>query len=334
MTLIVEKTHGQDGFRFIEKSSLDSYNQSIVKSFNDPRHKILFDNEVPYGHLLTDWLYHLLTQLEMFADSDKDNVVILFNKSPENTGMEMHHQSSVSEYLVHKLNKKGYQVEYLDGHYFDVSNLVEPINPPNPIYSQIPPLTVGPFLKEGTTTVQYGKKIYLSRSKTTTPNGNRYVDLREAVEKRTLPMKENIQKVREENKYKFSDRLDDEAKLEAYLESLGFEILIPEEFDSYQEQLDRISEARILMSVTSASLHAGMVLPPESVIVELCTIMDIPPGSTEEFMIRNGFFHEHYRSMAMIQNNPYIAIPNVYRKADDIIDCIESNPTIKAILAS
>jgi hypothetical protein len=331
MTRIVEKIHGQDGFRFIEKSDLGEFEQSTIKSFNDPRHKILFDNEVAYGHLVTDWLYHLLTQLEKFPDPNQ--VVILFNKPPFNPGQEMYHLSSITNYLVDKLGTRGYKVEYLDGHHFDISNLVEPINPPPALYSQIPPRVVSPFLKEGTTTANYGKKIYLSRSKTTTPNGNKYVDLRDEIEKTELPLKENMQKVREENKYRFSDRLDDELALESYLKTLGFEILIPEDFENYQDQLDKISEAKILMSVTSASLHAGMVLQPGSTIVELCTIMDIPNGSDVEFMIRHGFFHEHYRSMAMIQKYPYIAIPNISRKTQDIIDYIESNPAIKKLLS-
>ena len=332
MTRLVEKIHGQDGFRFVEESDLDPNNQTIIKPFTDPRHKILFDNEVAYGHLLTNWLYHLLIQLEKFPDPEQ--VVILFNKSPDSDGQQMYHLSSISDYLIEKLNKKGYSVEFLDGHFFDISNLVEPINPETPLYSQVPPPVVSPFLKEGTTTANYGKKIYLSRSKTTTPNGNKFVDVGIEMQKATLPLKQNMQRIREEHKYSFSDRLDDEAKLEAYLETLGFEILTPEDFDSYQDQLDKISEAKILMSVTSAALHTGMVLQPGSFVVELCTIMDTPTGSTEEFMIKNGFFHEHYRSMALMQKLPYLAIPNVSRKAQDIIDYIESNKVIKDLLSS
>jgi hypothetical protein len=62
--------------------------------------------------------------------------------------------------------------------------------------------------------------------------------------------------------------------------------------------------------------------------------MDTPTGSTEEFMIKNGFFHEHYRSMALMQKLPYLAIPNVSRKAQDIIDYIEANEEVKKLFFS
>lgn len=330
MTLLVMKSHGREGFEYINKSDIEEFELSDTRYFTDSRHKILIDNDPPYGHFMTNWLYHLLKQLEKFPNPE--DVLVLFNKSPQESGITVHHMSTVTKYVEAKLLSKGYGVEYLDGPYFEISNIVEPLDPPL-LYSQVFPPVVGPFLKEGLTTKSQDRKIYLSRSKTTTPNGNVLIDLQEDV-KGPQVVADTIQELRIENQYKFSDRLDDEQRLEDYLKNLGFEILIPEDFDSYQEQLDRISEARILMSATSASLHAGMVLQPGAIVVELCTLMNIPTGSTEEFMLQNGFLHEHYRSMALAQKNPYIAISNLHRKVDEIIDFIESNPAIKAILAS
>lgn len=332
MTTLVTKAHGREGFDYVEEASLDEESRSMAKPFTDHRYKILIDNDAPYGHFMTNWLYSLLTKLEAFDDPKE--VVVLFNKSPQDEGQHLYHMSSVTRYVHAKLVEKGYGVEYLDGHYFNITNVVEPLEVPG-IKSQSVPAVVGPFLREGLTAPEsnYGKKFYLSRGKTTTPNGNMYVDVREILD-RTIPLEESIQKTRLENQYKFSDRMHGEAELESYLQTLGFEIITPEDFSSYQDQLNKVAEARILMSVTSASLHTGMVLQPGATIVELCTIMDIPTGSSEEFMMQNGFYHEHYRAMALAQKNPYIAIPNNSRKAEDIIAFIESNPHIKSLLES
>ena len=302
-----------------------------AKYFTDSRHKVLIDNTAPYGHFITNWLYVLLTELEKISTTPEDTLVLIF-KSPEDPGSQLNHMSTVTEYVHDRLIQRGYGVSYVDSQYLYVTNYhhfsTPLISPP----TFIAPV-VGRFLAEGVTTSSYGRKIYLSRSKTTTSNGNKGVDFDSMVD-RTVSMKENLDRIRTEKQYQFSDRIDDEAKLESYLKTLGFEILTPEDFDSYQDQLNQIAEAKILASVTSSALHAGLVLSPTARVVEFSTNMYSQVDSLGNFIEESGSIHSDYLLMAMTKNIPYTAIPNMSRKAQDIIDYIEANPDLKLLLAS
>jgi hypothetical protein len=172
---------------------------------------------------------------------------------------------------------------------------------------------------------------------TTTSNGNRRVggnskfDISKARDL-SVSIDKDIKRIRSENQYQFSGRVDDEKLLEDYLISLGFEVLIPETYSSYQDQLNEIASARILASITSSALFSSLVLPPESKVVEFCTMVHLSLNQSGELDITHGWFPEHYRFISLMQRNIYIPIPNTTLKAEDIISYIESKPEIKALL--
>lgn len=288
-TSLILKNREVEGFYLADPSEVPKHE----KYFTDSRNKVLLDNTAPYGHFVTSWLYSLLTTLEDPALTP-ENTTILIYLSSNNPDLALEHMSTVTAFVADKLRRRGYLIEYIETEAFYVSNLYGPLTPPH-IQDILLPQIVGRFLAEGVTTSAYGRKIYLSRSKTNTSNSR------------------NI------------SRVDDEAKLESYLQTLGFEILTPEDFDSYQDQLNRISEARILASITSSALHAGLVLQSPSKIVEFVTDM----SRTNDYV-----FHDNYRVMALSKGLTYTAIPNITRKAQDIIDHIEANPDLKLLLAS
>jgi len=207
--------------------------------------------------------------------------------------------STITEFVVDKLRRRGYKVDYIETESFYVSNFVDVLVAPY-VSDLLLPTVVGRFLAEDITTSSYGRKIYLSRSKTTTSNSQ------------------------------ILSRIDDEQKLEDYLVSLGFKVLIPEHYSSYQDQLNEIASAKILASITSSALYSALVLPSTSKIIEIATLVH----TGKDLDMTNAWFPEHYRFIAHMQGNMYLPIPNPNFKVDDVIAYIESNPEIKAILAS
>lgn len=290
---LVRKNRHVEGFYLADPSDTPEH----VKYFTDSRYKLLLDNTSPYGHFLTGWLYTLLNELE--RAQEPSNTLILVFLPPKSPDLVLEHMSTVTAFVVERLLKKGYQVEYIEAEAFYVSNFVH-FEMPLHVSDLLLPPVVGRFLAEDITTSSYGRKIYLSRSKTTTSNS------------------------------RILSRIDDEQKLEDYLVSLGFEVLIPEQYSSYQEQLNVIASAKILASITSSALYSALVLPPTSKIVEIATLVHVG----EDLDLTNAWFPEHYRFIAHIQGNMYLPIPNPNFKADDVIAYIENNPEIKAILAS
>jgi hypothetical protein len=180
---------------------------------------------------------------------------------------------------------------------------------------------VSSFLSDG---LDYSKepteKIYLSRGKTTTFNGNVNVRLDGDFQ----GAYEYASQIREENKYKFSNRIDDESLVEEYFKTLGFRVIYPEDIKSYKDQLQLIASAKILASITSSSLLASLVMAKGSSIVELSTPLN--DGQQESV-------HTHYKLLSNTNSKMYLSISNS-RVASELIDSIEKNSSVKTFLLS
>ena len=67
--------------------------------------------------------------------------------------------------------------------------------------------------------------------------------------------------------YENDNRLDDEPKLQEYLKTLGFEIVIPEEFKTFQDQINCMYQAKMIMSTTSSGFTNACFMRPGSTMV-------------------------------------------------------------------
>jgi hypothetical protein len=237
--------------------------------------------------------------------------------------------SSVTEYLYEELTKRGHTVEYSGDREFYINNFIHVKTPFGVRMELLKP--VSDFLVENLSpsVVPASKKIYVSRGKITTLNGNRLQDIPEEA-KTDL---EKLKSFREQNQYGFSDRLDDEKALENYLKTLGFVIIYPEDFSSYREQLDTIASAKILMSVTSSALNACLVLAPNTFVVELGTLLHTRMRANGDIDIKFSEFHDHYKIQSSVRNNLHMFISNKNCKVSNIIESIESNESLKTFLS-
>lgn len=333
---LIFKDYELEGF-LVNPENTDSLNPKTVKYFTDSKYKVLLDNTAPYGHFLSDWMYGLLEALETAPAAPKD-ILILFHSSPEDVNLQINHMSTLTEFLANKLKDRGYGVDYIETDYFYVTNFIVAFNSFLKSYAR--PFSYVPkvrrFISEDITTSSYGRKVYLSRSKTTTSVGNRNSEFNNYLilnQELNLTMKESLELVRANHQYKFCTRIDDEQLLENYLKNLGFEVLIPEDFNSYQAQLDYISEAKILASITSSGLYGAYALNPEATVVEFVT----PFGETDatgNLIAHTTSLEDCYRAIALTQGNRYVPISNLNCRAEDIISQIESDANLKALLSS
>lgn len=333
---LIFKNYELEGF-LVNPENTDSLNPKTVKYFTDSRYKIILDNTAPYGHFLSDWMYGLIEALETIPAAPKD-ILVLLHRGPEDVNLQINHISTLTKFLVNKLKDRGYGVDYIETDYFYVTNFIVAFDSFLKSYAR--PFAYVPkvrrFITEDITTSSYGRKIYLSRSKTTTSAGNRNSEFNNYLilnQELNLPIKESLDLVRTNHQYKFCTRIDDEQLLENYLKSLGFEILIPEDFNSYQDQLDYISEAKILASITSSGLYGAYALNPKAAVVEFVT----PFGETDyegNLIPSTTSLEDCYRAIALTQGNRYVSISNFNCRAKDIISQIESDANLKALLSS
>lgn len=267
-----------------------------IKSFIDDTRKLVIDNTGAYGHFMATWMYVLTKSIE----SGQPLTVIFYarDKHPEQikTGLV-----SVTKYLDEELTRRGHRVEYAETDRFYVNNFIHVKNPFAPPIHNLKP--VSDFLVENLDPqIQATEKIYLSRRKVT---------------------------------YSFIDRIDDEVALEEYLKTLGFEVICPEDFDSYHDQLNKIASAKILMSLTSSGLSACLVLDPNAWVVELSSFMHVKTDPlSNEYDIQYSTFHNQYKVMSMIRGSSYLSLSNMSSSTADMIKTIESNKQLKDLLSS
>jgi hypothetical protein len=279
------------------------------KSLISDKRKVIFDNTDSYGHILIFWIDVAIKEMSL----SKEKLVFVFTQGADHQERVREGGKSLTEYLVKRFTDLGHEVEFIDTDNIVLNNFIV-----YRIWHHIAPengARVGKFLSS---TLDYSeppsKKIYLSRGKTTTYIGNKYLNIPgEAL------TPSGMKDYRDTNKYKFSDRLNNENQVEDYFKSLGFEIVYPEDIESFADQLQLIASAKAVASVTSSSLIASVVMAPNTSIVELSTPLE------------DDRIHSHYKILSYVNNKNYLSISNS-RVASEVINSIETNLAVKSFL--
>jgi hypothetical protein len=128
------------------------------------------------------------------------------------------------------------------------------------------------------------------------------------------------------SKFNFNNdiRLDNDKKMESYFSSLGFEIIYPEDFLNFNDQLIFFNEVKIIAGVTNAGLLNSIFMQPGGIVLEL-TVPLIVYGTEK--------IHHQYKGLADVKEHMYLSLFSM-RKVDDFIDKIENNKMIKELLLS
>jgi hypothetical protein len=112
--------------------------------------------------------------------------------------------------------------------------------------------------------------------------------------------------------YKDDIRVHNEDRLEEFLLSIGFEIVHPEDFASFQEQIDLMAETSVLMAPTGSGLVNLGLLQNEQIVIELkCELLSLEP--TDQRLINI------YSDLSYVCGHTHIAISNMEKDADAVI---------------
>jgi len=129
------------------------------------------------------------------------------------------------------------------------------------------------------------------------------------------------------------NRIDDEARLQEYVKTLGFEVVVPEDFKTFEEQINYFYTVKTIMSTTSSGFTNACFMRPGSTMIELTTpliaftsygdgVLSKQSSAVEEI-------HHFYHLMASSMGHKYISIPNRNRSVEEIINFIEEDPALK-----
>lgn len=147
--------------------------------------------------------------------------------------------------------------------------------------------------------------------------------------------------------YKNDNRIDDHDKIEKIFYDLGFEIVYPEDFKSFQEQLNFFYSVKTLASLTSSGIVNAVFMQPGSTIIEVVTpLITNSPLIDDAYLIKHNInpkdyeidinvvqeVHMFYHNLAFFKNHSYIGIPNYTRNSDKLLEFINSNGPLKELL--
>ena len=131
---------------------------------------------------------------------------------------------------------------------------------------------------------------------------------------------------------KHDNRIDDHDKIENYFRSLGYEIVIPESLNSFEEQMNTFYEARTIVSTTSSGLTNSIFMQPGQTMVELVTplVIHVPNGNgsdesdPEQWRIQEEL-HHYYSVLALHKKHKFLMLGNKYRSSEELIARIEED---------
>ena len=130
-------------------------------------------------------------------------------------------------------------------------------------------------------------------------------------------------------------RLQDEEKLEEYFLNNGFQVVIPEKFESFEEQLNFFYEVKTAVAVTGGGLTNTMFMQDGGTVVELMTTL-ITEANEVGVASKDKYFeeaqHHFYHSIAFNKNHLYIGFKNLERNPDTIIRYFETNKILKSVI--
>lgn len=138
------------------------------------------------------------------------------------------------------------------------------------------------------------------------------------------------------------NRIDDHDKIEDYFRSLGYEIIIPETLNSFEEQFNTFYEARTIVSTTSSGLTNSIFMQPGQTMIELVTplVIHVPdvegtdPQETDATRWRiQEELHHFYSILAFHKRHNFLMLGNKYRRSEEVIEQIEKDQFLKAFLA-
>lgn len=118
------------------------------------------------------------------------------------------------------------------------------------------------------------------------------------------------------------DRVDSEQRLSEYFYSMGFEIVCPEDFLSFEDQIAYFNSVKTLVSPTSAGIVNGLLMKKNQTIIEL----EVPMVSKGKESL-----HSLYPGLLFNMGHIFIMIPSL-RNSTEIINKIKLNKYIMGIL--
>lgn len=128
-------------------------------------------------------------------------------------------------------------------------------------------------------------------------------------------------------------RIDDEQALEDLFRDYGFEIVYPEDFHGFDEQINFFHSVKTIASLTSSGLSNAVFMQPGGVVIEVTSPIIASPISEDgvEGSVQKSI-HNFYKDISFLKQHTHLSIQNPNYKFEEVKNAIDSNPALKAFL--
>lgn len=122
-------------------------------------------------------------------------------------------------------------------------------------------------------------------------------------------------------------RIIDEPVLEEFLVSKGYEVVVPEELGSYEDQVKYFNTVGTMCSVSGSALANSIFMPPGGRVLEIVTSLILPLNKDIEKRMDDGLesLQYYYDLISYEKGHIHIRIPNSTRMSSDIIEVMEDS---------
>jgi hypothetical protein len=126
-------------------------------------------------------------------------------------------------------------------------------------------------------------------------------------------------------KNNLDQRIDNDEEIKDFFKNYEFEIVYPEDFDTFWDQIRYFNECKIIAGISGSGLLNCIFMKPGGTVIELVSVFR-PNGSNYPTEI-----HHYYIVMANIMKHLYFSISNLSEKASSILSNKKALEIIKML---
>jgi hypothetical protein len=297
----------------IVEGYLDASGSKGIKTLDltGPKDKIVISLQQSVYHFLIDDLGGIMEAFKQFPDAE-----YIIDVSGVHHEMFLTDSYHFYKFFAQSLNDYGidYKIVHLmdfDVIYMDKFYILDygyiPVDRGHSIFNYFLP-----YVEDKS--IEPTKKVFLSRTKMESDYSDQVVD---KSGKTLLPKK----------------RMDDETKLERLFVSLGYEIVYPENFKDFREQINFFYSVKTIASLTSSGLSNSVFMQPGGNVIEITTPLIVAPIASDGAVGSvNIEVHHFYKHLAYQKGHFYFSLPNPDLKIQELLSFIKGNKWLRKML--
>lgn len=124
---------------------------------------------------------------------------------------------------------------------------------------------------------------------------------------------EPFRKVFVSRKPPLPERISNTKTMEDFFKSVGFEVIYPEDFENFVEQINYFSQCKVIAGVSGSALSNCIFMKPGGTVLEISSLFI---NGSIEFPVE---IHDFYRIMAMCKEHLYFSIFSISRNFNKIM---------------